>query len=108
MVGRAVGDMLVDFQSYSDRGKQNCAAALTRFTLAYERLVAKGKLGPDSWALSQLRAKIAHFRVRTELPQSRWARLPLIARELLNRRYHRYSRGLLSVANDLTRQNANT
>lgn len=45
----------------------------------------------------------AHYRVRGGVLKSRRERLPLVLRELLTMRYHRYSKGLSSAALDLLR-----
>lgn len=90
--------MRADFVAYSTEGQANCAAARTRFSLAYDRLVAKANLPEDSRALAALRDKIDHFRVRAALPKRRWARLRPITREWLRGRYQRYSRGMLVSA----------
>ena len=49
----------------------------------------------------QLLGRIAHYQARSTLPSRRVARLPLVLRELMSRRYHRYSNGLASAAKDL-------
>jgi glycosyltransferase involved in cell wall biosynthesis len=102
-VAQRLSAMRADFAAYSTQAHSNCAAALTRFTLARDRLLAEGNLAENGRAMSQLRAKIDHFHARAELPRSRWARLPIVTRELLCRRYRRYSQGLFSVAQDLLR-----
>ena len=51
--------------------------------------------------LAVIRAKIAHARARDRMPAGFFARLPVIARETLNRGYWRYSYGAKSVAQDL-------
>jgi hypothetical protein len=45
---------------------------------------------------------INHFRARGGLPRGRLGRAPIVLRELLTLRYHRYSRGWLSAVRDLT------
>jgi glycosyltransferase involved in cell wall biosynthesis len=45
----------------------------------------------------------AHYRVRGSVVRGRFERLPLVLRELLTLRYHRYSKGLSSAALDLIR-----
>jgi len=54
-----------------------------------------------SAALGRLDARIGHMRAREELPESKLRRLPHVLRELLSRRYHRYSNGLNSALKDL-------
>lgn len=45
----------------------------------------------------------AHYCVRGNIPRNKLARVPLISKELLTLRYHRYSKGLSSAALDLIR-----
>ena len=52
-------------------------------------------------ALRLLRAKIAHIKTRTNLPDYRLRRLMPALRELVTGHYHRYSNGWRSVARDL-------
>jgi hypothetical protein len=73
-----------------------------------ERLLAfRGQLDePRPLLDSQLRSACelaAHYRVRGSVLKSRYERLPLVLRELLTLRYHRYSEGLKSAALDLIR-----
>jgi len=51
--------------------------------------------------IADLRAKAAHFRIRSRSRAGLAGRVPLIARELCTGRYHRYSLGWLTVARDL-------
>lgn len=46
-------------------------------------------------------AMLRHWRARSGLPARRLARLPVVMRELLTLRYHRFSSGLLTAAKDL-------
>src|SRR5215831_850820 len=48
-----------------------------------------------------LREKIAHLHERARLPQSPLRRLPSVSKEIVNLRYHRFSRGWYSAAKDL-------
>jgi hypothetical protein len=50
---------------------------------------------------SQRAAAVNHWRARTALPPQRAGRIPIVARELLTLRYHRFSSGLLTAAKDL-------
>jgi hypothetical protein len=45
---------------------------------------------------------IAHYEARKNLPAPRSKRLFSISREILSRRYHRFSKGFLSAAKDLS------
>jgi glycosyltransferase involved in cell wall biosynthesis len=44
---------------------------------------------------------IRHWQARCNLPASRIARLPVVIRELVSLRYHRFSRGFLTASKDL-------
>ena len=46
-------------------------------------------------------AVLRHWRARACLPANRVSRIPIIARELLTMRYHRFSRGALTALKDL-------
>ena len=73
-----------------------------------ERLLAARGLREGSRPLLDSQIKragelAAHYRVRGGVLKSRRERLPLVLRELLSLRYHRYSKGLSSAALDLLR-----
>lgn len=80
-----------------------------RYQLLYQRLLdLQARLGqledvPDRDKLMHsLKARIAHVQSRANLPESRLARLPVIAREVASGRYLRYSRrGLWSAFRDI-------
>ncbi|HYX30381.1 MAG TPA: glycosyltransferase family 2 protein [Pyrinomonadaceae bacterium] len=72
-----------------------------RFEEAYERLVANRASVNSPVALSMLKEKIVHLRARAAMPDKRLSRVPLVARETVNRRYHQYSHGWFSAAKDL-------
>ena len=52
--------------------------------------------------IAYVEAVLSHFRVRAGLPEEKWRRIEIVLRELLAFRYHRYSRGFMSVLRDLT------
>lgn len=52
-------------------------------------------------AVRRLDEHIYHLRTREDLPKSKFKRLPHVARELVTRRYHLYSKGLQSALKDL-------
>ncbi len=56
---------------------------------------------PTPAAMTLVMDTLAHAIARASLAPRRWERLPRVAREVLNRRYFRYSRGWNSVARDL-------
>ncbi|MGH9872607.1 MAG: glycosyltransferase family 2 protein [Pyrinomonadaceae bacterium] len=57
----------------------------------------------SSNVLAGLEAKIAHVSARSGLPNGRLPRAPVVFRELVTGRYHRYSSGFSSAAKDLLR-----
>jgi len=65
---------------------------------AFERLAAYG-LSQDKERL--LREKIVHLHERARLPVPTFQRWRSVGKEVVNRRYHRFSKGWLSVAQDL-------
>jgi glycosyltransferase involved in cell wall biosynthesis len=65
------------------------------------RLVESSAAFGCTEALRRLDARIDHMRVRQGLPESKLKRVPPVFRELLSRRYHRYSNGLNSAIKDL-------
>jgi glycosyltransferase involved in cell wall biosynthesis len=66
---------------------------------ARERLRLAG--APETTpGLRELDTIALHLRARRYLPSGRLRRLPLVLRELLTWRYHRYGKGLLSAAKD--------
>jgi len=73
---------------------------LRRTELQLERLLA---LEPpaDQRQIVAVQAKAEHLRRRCQFPAARLARIPPVARELLNGGYHHYSSGLRSVVGDL-------
>jgi glycosyltransferase involved in cell wall biosynthesis len=52
--------------------------------------------------IAYVEAVLSHFRVRAGLPEEKWRRKEIVLKELLAFRYHRYSKGFLSVLRDLT------
>ncbi|HEX7296167.1 MAG TPA: glycosyltransferase family 2 protein [Pyrinomonadaceae bacterium] len=52
-------------------------------------------------ALQSLDQRIGHLRTRQDLPSNRLSRLPDVVRELLTRRYQRFSNGFYSALKDL-------
>jgi glycosyltransferase involved in cell wall biosynthesis len=65
------------------------------------RLVERREVFDGTAALRSLDKRIYHFRARTELPENKIKRLPVVLRELTSRRYHHYSNGLHSAVKDL-------
>lgn len=65
--------------------------------LLVKRLAAHGQ----GRMASLVRAWLDYSSARSNLPESRIQRIPLIARQLLRGRYHRFSHGLGSAFRDL-------
>lgn len=83
-------------------GRPRFQRDLQAFSAALERLTdaAGGTVRPDR--ISALQQKVEHCRRRVAMREvSRWRRLPLVVRELWQRRYGRYSLGWKSIAQDL-------
>jgi glycosyltransferase involved in cell wall biosynthesis len=51
--------------------------------------------------LEMLNARLEHLRARSSMPSRKASRLPVVLRELLARRYHRFSKGMSSAVKDL-------
>jgi hypothetical protein len=96
-------EIATDLPAWSRERNEDCKAALLRFVLARDRLVAAGHPAAASEKIRRLDDKIDHFGKRCGLRRSRWLRLPVVARELSSRRYGRYSQGTVSALNDLVR-----
>lgn len=73
-------------------------AEAQRYSEALNVLTKNGARGE---VLFKTREKVEHIRNRAALPKSLLFRIPSVASELFSGRYHRYSRGLFSVATDL-------
>jgi hypothetical protein len=84
--------------------KSHYQAHQCQLRAVHERLLQGSHTGitPELHGLnSRLEAWDRHLQVRLDLPTSRMRRLPSVLRELLTRRYHRFSNGFASVARDL-------
>jgi hypothetical protein len=57
--------------------------------------------GIDERNEQMLREKIEHLNERARLPESQLQRLRPVGKEVVSRRYHRFSEGWLSAAKDL-------
>ena len=62
-----------------------------------QRLSAFGNIK----SLEKLSCKVNHLRFRASLPRRKYAHIPLVIRELLALKYHRFSNGYRSFAKDL-------
>ncbi|TFH08663.1 MAG: glycosyltransferase [Nitrosomonadales bacterium] len=52
----------------------------------------------------QVKDELAFLRARSSLPSSHWKRVPIVLRELISFRYHRYAKGTKHVVKDLLRK----
>jgi glycosyltransferase involved in cell wall biosynthesis len=73
---------------------------LARMNRLFER-VATLDPAPDPACVRYAQKTLAHTEVRASLPPARWKRAPIVAGEIMNLGYFRYSRGWLSVVRDL-------
>jgi len=73
------------------------------FDEARERLALRrsGESQPTASTLALIDAKIEHSRIRDDMPDLFWKRLPSIVAEAIRGRYWRYSYGSRSIAQDL-------
>lgn len=69
--------------------------------VAMERLSKMRDVRGYDQALAALGARILHLHTRASLPSSKLSRLRSVVKELISRRYHRYSSGFYSAAKDL-------
>ncbi|MDQ3650531.1 MAG: glycosyltransferase family 2 protein [Acidobacteriota bacterium] len=72
------------------------------FTSACQRVKDLGAAEHDQEKLALLESKAEHLLLRANIPmRERWQRWPVVFKELAGFRYHRYSNGFLSAANDI-------
>lgn len=69
--------------------------------VARDRLLSDKRFDIDNTIKADLERKIQYFSFRADLPYSRLRRIPLVVREIISGRYHRYSSGLKSALKDL-------
>ncbi len=101
-VWSALSDVLTELDGYVVKGDEEYSLYAGQYQLACERLAAV--LDPsDRRVLTRCQAKAAHFRARAEMSQRRLTRFPMVVKELIGLRYHRYSSGNKSLAKDLVR-----
>jgi Glycosyl transferase family 2 len=73
-----------------------------QFKAIHARLSAYDGPAPRAEAMRPLTARIAHLEARANMPRRRrLRRVPAVLKELLARRYHQHSNGLVSAAKDL-------
>lgn len=74
-----------------------------RYLVARERFRELAHRGIGTEVFTEVEGKSAHLMSRATLPRRRLRRVPVVMRELLDGRYHRYSEGWRSVGRDLLR-----
>jgi len=72
-----------------------------KFKMVYKRLSRMRQVSEHSEVISQINAKISHYHTRANMPKRKLSRLPIVFKELVNLRYHRYSQKLKSAAKDI-------
>jgi hypothetical protein len=100
-----MGAAKIGFKEMLMRAKRADASAYLKeadqFRHLYDRLLANSDRLHSEEVLFHLSAKLLHLQARAGLPNHRIMRIPFVLRELLNLRYHRFSRGMHSFAKDL-------
>jgi hypothetical protein len=79
--------------------RQRHEARVERIAELNRRLMI-GDLPASAEQRTFVTAKLAHERVRLNMPSGRASRWPAVARELVTGRYHRLSRGFIDVVRD--------
>lgn len=86
------------------------AGEIHKFEMLSDRLKEIRRRDPDANSfplierrLEQIQEISTHFRARGNLPRTKLKRLPLVLKELLTRRYHRYAKGVRSAGLDILR-----
>jgi len=72
-----------------------------KFKMVYKRLSRMRQVSEHSEVISQINAKISHYHTRANMPKRKLSRLPIVFKELVNLRDHRYSQKLKSAAKDI-------
>ena len=85
------------------RTTASSAAGLETRAAQLEAVRARVGLDAHPGAERRIGAAVAHLRARAELPSSRPARVPIIAREWVTGRYRRYTGGVRSAIADAAR-----
>ena len=101
-VRSSLADVLMNINGYVVKGDEEYSMYADQYGLACERLAVV--LDPsDRRILSRCRAKAEHFQARADMSNRRLMRFPMVMKELLGLRYHRYSSGNKGLAKDLVR-----
>jgi hypothetical protein len=93
--------LLTWLQEGTATGSEQYAAWATELEIVATHL---HELGIGRTHVKGIEDRVNHLRVRAGLPASRIHRIGAIARELRNRRYHRFSNGYVSLIKDLLRR----
>ncbi len=75
-------------ETFSDR----CLKRITKYECVYERIVAAETWGGNrADIIARLESKIRHLKARHDISRSGWRRVPIVIREFVLLRYHRFS-----------------
>lgn len=88
-------------KSFQENNPDSYKKRLEFFTVLRERLLADRSFPARAGFLNALSARITHYEARSAMPRGRVRRVPIIARELVSRRYAKYSAGAPSALKDL-------
>ncbi|MFZ5863090.1 MAG: glycosyltransferase family 2 protein [Nitrospirota bacterium] len=102
MVRAAVSDAWADPRAYVGKWDHDFVAYADRYQMACDRLAAVLE-SPTHPVLALFRAKVRHLRARALMSSRPLSRFPMVVRELLTLRYHRYSSGMKGAGRDLVR-----
>ncbi len=95
--------LAMKMRKLTSRRAELLALNLKKNTILLERLVQlPGRVTPQK--LDLLKAKISHQQFRLNLPRPRLARVPAVVLAAIQGQYHRFDRGLLTMARDLLGQ----
>jgi glycosyltransferase involved in cell wall biosynthesis len=100
-IGARPESLLDKYRRRKRQGPALYQATAENYAAALERLQSFGDLLPDRSVLDALARKIDHWRTRARIRVDRLWRLPIIAREVFQGAYGRYSSGWKSAAEDL-------
>jgi len=100
-VGISNDNLLRQIRNTYNSGCSRYAMELCKYEFAWKHLNGIELSHISATDMALLEAKIAHLKVRANLPEKRLDRLGTIVKELISSRYHKYSEGFLSAARDI-------
>lgn len=102
---QAYGVKIFYFKDKYERAKKGERSDFTKQAIHWQealtRLSSDKRLRIDQHILKQISDRIEHFKIRGNLNGSLIKRIPVIFREIINKRYHKYSSGWMSFMRDL-------